>query len=192
VAQLLLGLLLAPDVTEGQRAAADSLRRWKFMMQRTPSLAKRQALLVLLALALLVAMAACTQTGQATPTAAPTKAPAATTGPAATTAPAGTQAPAGGGAVSGNADAGKAAIAKYNCGSCHTIPGINGANGTVGPSLAKYSTIPQIAAVIPNTPANTVKWLMDPPAVKPGTAMPKLGVTQQDAQDITAYLETLK
>ncbi|MCL4466026.1 MAG: cytochrome C [Chloroflexi bacterium] len=158
------------------------------MVQRSHSLARRQAFLALLALALLVVMAACTQTGQATPTAAPSKAPAATTAPSGTTAPGG----AATGVAAGNAEQGKAAIAKYNCGSCYTIPGISGANGTVGPSLANYPNIPQIAATLPNTPDNTVKWIMDPPAVKPGTAMPKLGVTQQDAQNIAAYLYTLK
>jgi cytochrome c1 len=41
---------------------------------------------------------------------------------------------------------------------------------------------------IPMTPDTLVRWLLDPPAMKPGTAMPKLGLTQQDAQDLAAFI----
>jgi cytochrome c2 len=37
-----------------------------------------------------------------------------------------------------------------------------------------------------------VRWLMSPQRVSPGSAMPDLGVREQDARDITAYLATLK
>ncbi len=33
---------------------------------------------------------------------------------------------------------------------------------------------------------------MNPPGVKPGTAMPNLGLTDDDATKIVAFLETLK
>lgn len=33
-----------------------------------------------------------------------------------------------------------------------------------------------------------VAWLIDPPAQKPGTAMPKLGLSRAEAEDVTAYL----
>jgi cytochrome c1 len=33
---------------------------------------------------------------------------------------------------------------------------------------------------------------MDPPALKPGTAMPKVPMTDDEATKIVAYLETLK
>jgi cytochrome c1 len=36
-----------------------------------------------------------------------------------------------------------------------------------------------------------MQWIMDPQHYKPNTAMPKLGVTPQDAIDIAAYLYSL-
>jgi cytochrome c1 len=35
-----------------------------------------------------------------------------------------------------------------------------------------------------------MKWIVDPQAVSPGTAMPRLGVTPADSRDITAFLYT--
>ena len=34
-------------------------------------------------------------------------------------------------------------------------------------------------------------WILDPDAIEPGTAMPDLGLTVQQAQNIVAYLFTL-
>ena len=41
-------------------------------------------------------------------------------------------------------------------------------------------------------PADLEKWILNPPAVKPGTAMPNVGLTEDEAAKIVAYLETLK
>jgi cytochrome c1 len=49
-----------------------------------------------------------------------------------------------------------------------------------------------IAGALPNTTENMVRWLRDPPALDANTAMPDLGVTERDARDIAAYLDTLK
>jgi cytochrome c1 len=46
---------------------------------------------------------------------------------------------------------------------------------------------------VPNSgPADLKAWIMNPPALKPGTQMPNLGLTDQEATNIVAYLETLK
>jgi cytochrome c1 len=84
--------------------------------------------------------------------------------------------------------------AQKGCGGCHTIPGVAGANGTVGPALAGVAARTAIAGgAVPNTgPDDLKKWILDPPAVKPGTQMPKLGLTDQEATDIVAFLETLR
>jgi cytochrome c1 len=37
-----------------------------------------------------------------------------------------------------------------------------------------------------------IKWIREPQEVQPGTAMPELGVTEQDGKDIAAYLYTLQ
>lgn len=92
----------------------------------------------------------------------------------------------------GTVAAGHAAIARYGCGSCHFIPGIAGASGSVGPSLAKVAVRATIAGRLPNDPAAMALWLRHPQAVTPGNGMPEQGVTRGDARDITAYLYTLK
>jgi putative membrane protein len=89
-------------------------------------------------------------------------------------------------------DRGRAAIKRYGCGSCHNIPGITGAQGLVGPPLGEIASRVYIAGVLPNEPANMVRWLENPPGVDDKTAMPNMGVTPRDARDIAAYLYTLR
>jgi cytochrome c1 len=88
----------------------------------------------------------------------------------------------------GDPQRGRDLIAQYGCGSCHVIDGVRGADGTVGPPLAHFGTKRLIAGTLPRTRANAIRWIRDPPAVKPITLMPVLGVRGQDARDIVAYL----
>jgi cytochrome c2 len=81
---------------------------------------------------------------------------------------------------------------KYGCQSCHTIPGVVGANGLVGPPLAGIASRSYIGGVLPNAPDNMLAWIRDPKRVDPQTAMPNVGVTPSDARHIAAYLYTLK
>lgn len=87
---------------------------------------------------------------------------------------------------------GRRVIAKYGCGSCHVIPGIRSADGLVGPPLAKMGRRAYIAGNLPNTPENLIRWIMAPQEVEPGTAMPMMGVTEDDAKAIAAYLHSLR
>lgn len=87
---------------------------------------------------------------------------------------------------------GKAAIDKYGCGACHTIPGVSGANGQVGPPLTDIGSRTYLAGQLPNSPDNMLRWIREPQSVSPGTAMPNLNVTEGDAKDIAAYLYTLR
>lgn len=91
-----------------------------------------------------------------------------------------------------DAERGKTAIHQYACVTCHAIPGIVGSNAPVGPPLAGIGTRPFIAGVLPNTPDTMIQWLRSPQSISPQNAMPNLGVTEQDAADIAAYLVTLK
>src|SRR6202022_4141009 len=76
-------------------------------------------------------------------------------------------------------------ILQRGCGGCHTIPNIPGAAGTIGPHLRPTSTLPPVSqrktiaggAVPNNSVDDLAKWIMDPPSLKPGTAMPKLGLS---------------
>ena len=49
-----------------------------------------------------------------------------------------------------------------------------------------------IAGVLPNTPANLVRWIQEPQAVTRATPMPNMGLTDQQSRDIAAYLYTLR
>ena len=91
----------------------------------------------------------------------------------------------------GSPDEAKRAIHQHACATCHHIPGITAATKPIGPSLDGMATRTFIAGTLPNTRANMVRWLMSPPTVKPGTAMPDLAVAEQDAHNMAAYLETL-
>jgi cytochrome c2 len=83
---------------------------------------------------------------------------------------------------------GRLAIARAECGACHRIPGIAGAHGRVGPPLDDFARRVYVAGLLPNTPSMLARWIENPPALKPQTAMPALGLDAGTARDIAAYL----
>jgi cytochrome c2 len=92
----------------------------------------------------------------------------------------------------GDPKRGMALIGQFGCGSCHLIPGVEGAEGVVGPPLIQVGRRIYIAGVMRNTPNKMVRWLRNPQAVVPGNAMPDMQIDQPDAKDIAAYLYTLR
>jgi cytochrome c len=88
----------------------------------------------------------------------------------------------------GDGDRGRLALARYECGSCHVIPGVAGARGQVGPPLDAFALHPHIAGKFPNEPATLVRWIADAPSMAPQTAMPAIAMSEQDARDMAAYL----
>lgn len=94
--------------------------------------------------------------------------------------------------MSGDPSHGRALIESYGCGACHVVPGIHAARGDVGPSLLNFSNRSMIAGDLANSPENLVRWIRDPVAIEPKTAMPNLGVSDEQAHDIAAYLYTLR
>ena len=92
----------------------------------------------------------------------------------------------------GEPSRGKDAIGRYGCGGCHEIPGVRGADGLVGPPLARVARRTYLGGHVPNTPADMMRWIQHPQAIEAGTAMPDMHVSEQDARDITAYLYTLR
>jgi cytochrome c2 len=95
-------------------------------------------------------------------------------------------------AAPGDALRGAQHFARYGCDSCHMIPGVRTADSPVGPPLHAWSQRRFIAGNLPNTFENTVRWLMHPQEIEPGTAMPDMGVTESDARDMAAYLFRLR
>jgi len=95
-------------------------------------------------------------------------------------------------AVAGNPERGRTALSQYGCATCHDIPGVVGAAAPVGPPLAAVSRRGAIAGLLANDRGSMVRWIRDPQRVHPGSAMPNLGVTESDANDMAAYLYSLE
>ncbi|KAB0267430.1 c-type cytochrome [Microvirga brassicacearum] len=91
----------------------------------------------------------------------------------------------------GEPERGKSLIHAYGCGACHTIAGIRGARGKVGPALEDYAQQHLLAGFLPNSPRYLIAWLMDPVALSPRTAMPSHGLSEAEARHIASYLYTL-
>ncbi len=79
-------------------------------------------------------------------------------------------------------------LRRYGCAGCHTIPGIDGADGQVASSLAQLRQRVFIGGVARNTPKNLVRWIVDPHGLSPQSAMPATGITEAEARDVAAYL----
>lgn len=88
--------------------------------------------------------------------------------------------------------AGRRVFETEACMNCHAIRG-TAATGRFGPDLTHLmsrSTIASGAAL--NTDANLREWIKDPDQFKPGSLMPAMKLNNQQLDEVTAYLETLK
>lgn len=92
----------------------------------------------------------------------------------------------------GDIERGRRALYQKACNTCHVIPGITGPETHVGPPLHGYGQRSMVAGVLPFSRENLERWLMAPDHVKPGTAMPAMGISSADARDIAAYLADLR
>ncbi|MDW8396352.1 MAG: c-type cytochrome [Anaerolineae bacterium] len=94
----------------------------------------------------------------------------------------------------GNPARGQAYFMRAACVTCHTIEGTVAQSNVAPRPLTHFATYPTIAGVegLANTPDNLRRWLRNPQALKPNTAMPNLNLHEQDIEDLTAYLLTLK
>ena len=92
----------------------------------------------------------------------------------------------------GDSRRGKALLAQFQCGSCHHIPGVEAARGNAAPSLAEFGLRSYIAGRWPNQQANLVRWISAPRSMDPATLMPDMGVSDDDARHMAAYLYSLQ
>src|SRR5262245_13748559 len=90
----------------------------------------------------------------------------------------------------GDAARGKQLVQQYGCTSCHDIPNVSGPKGMVGPPLTHLAVRQTIGGKLANTPENMSKWLQNPQAFDPQNAMPNLGLTPEQSNDIAAFLAT--
>lgn len=87
---------------------------------------------------------------------------------------------------------GQKLLAQYQCGSCHTIPGVPSARGQATASFQGFGQRSYIAGRLVNGPETLAQWIMRPDDMVPGTAMPSMGVSQGDARNMAAYLLDLR
>ena len=87
---------------------------------------------------------------------------------------------------------GRQLVADKGCVACHTFPDVKWPRGGLGPSLEDFGRQGLIAGRLPNQPGMLMQFVRNAPALVPGTAMPAVSMTDQEARDVTAYLLTLK
>lgn len=86
---------------------------------------------------------------------------------------------------------GRALVKRLGCVACHTMDGVPGARGLVGPPLDGLRERGTIAGVLTNEPENLVRWLQDPKALDHLSIMPDVGLTEPEARDVASFLYTL-
>jgi cytochrome c oxidase subunit II len=87
--------------------------------------------------------------------------------------------------------AGRRVFLTQACVNCHTVSG-TAAKGTFGPDLTHLmsrATLASGAAL--NTPENLRAWIEDPNTCKPGALMPAMQLSDQQVDQVVAYLSTL-
>jgi len=78
------------------------------------------------------------------------------------------------------------------CVNCHAVAGTT-ANGRFGPDLTHFMSRETIASgAALNTPENLRLWIRNPDALKPGSRMPAMNLSDQDVNAVADYLESLR
>ncbi len=91
-----------------------------------------------------------------------------------------------------SAIAGRRIFETTACINCHTVRG-TAANGRFGPDLTHLmsrATLASGAAL--NTPANLRVWLTDPDAIKPGSLMPAMRMSEAELDALVGYMVSLR
>lgn len=94
--------------------------------------------------------------------------------------------------LNGDPERGRLLLRQFGCGACHRISGVADAQGKVGPPLEGVAKRVYLAGVVPNSPEHMSRWIRTPKAFDPQTAMPDLGVSEEHARDMVAYLYSLR
>jgi cytochrome c oxidase subunit 2 len=86
---------------------------------------------------------------------------------------------------------GRQVFTSQACVGCHAVRGVAG--GQLGPDLTHFGSRRTIAGgMLPNTPSSLARWLKNPPAVKPGSLMPDVGLSDAEVTALVAYLVSLR
>ena len=88
--------------------------------------------------------------------------------------------------------AGRRVFETTACINCHSVSGTV-ANGRFGPDLTHLMSRQTIAAgASQNTTKNLRLWIQNPDAIKPGSLMPAMKLSDADLDALVGYLETLR
>ncbi len=101
------------------------------------------------------------------------------------------------GYTSSQVTAGAKLFTYYACQSCHYVRGVNGTSSqptvNYGPNLTHMGSRSILAAgATTNTSAHMEQWLINPDTIKPGVHMPNFQLSETQARDLSAYLESLR
>ena len=89
-------------------------------------------------------------------------------------------------------EAGRKIFEKQACMNCHTVSG-TAATGRFGPDLTHLMSRATLASgAMDNTQANLRQWIKSPDTFKRGALMPAMQLTDEQLDQVTAYLEILK
>jgi cytochrome c2 len=86
---------------------------------------------------------------------------------------------------------GRTLLVEFRCGTCHAIPGVPGAHAQVAQPLTAWSRRSYIAGRLANRPEVLARWIAAPQSLVPGTMMPRMGASPEQAQAMAAYLFSL-
>jgi cytochrome c1 len=97
-----------------------------------------------------------------------------------------------------NAARGRELMDTKGCGLCHRMTGVADLHPGILPTGVAVADMARAVRLAPDLrfarerwrASSVVRWLVDPAAVKPDTPMPKLGLTDDEARAIAAYLLT--
>jgi cytochrome c oxidase subunit 2 len=88
--------------------------------------------------------------------------------------------------------AGRRVFESNACMNCHAV-GATPANGRFGPDLTHLMSRVTIASgAANNTPENLRLWIQDPNAIKPGSLMPAMKLSDSELDAVVSYMETLR
>lgn len=84
-------------------------------------------------------------------------------------------------------------VFEARCSVCHTVRGLPGNHGIMGPDLTHLMSRRMIAAgTLPNTVGYLAAWIENAQRLKPGVDMPTEELSNQQLQALLAYLKTLR
>ncbi|WP_288406999.1 c-type cytochrome [uncultured Herbaspirillum sp.] len=91
----------------------------------------------------------------------------------------------------GDALHGRRLLAERGCAACHRIASVAPSGSRTGPPLEHLERNSYIAGILPMNADNLARWIMHPRAIHPHSAMPELGISAQEAADMSAYLRSV-